>query len=304
MSVSRLPPGIPREMVGRLAGRMLGNSPVEAGPGPVPVSPQMAAAQAQAPAAQQPPLPGMGPGGPAPPLPAPPPQGQGGPPGPNGQQEEQGLTDEQAALLRDLMANKKARKDIESIVRQVAGDKRNDSALRIDPVTRMSLAQGWNARVAGMGKELNRSRGMAPGASKTSDEALLRIYYTTPRDPNSPDDKPAFISLEDIDDYADAVRMHLIVQQGIQDEDQVEDTTMRWCFPLRESLIKGGRSWPERVEFVREMLKLTHQWLNKYGELPLPDPKVLLATERGKGDPESQVRNSDSQAYPPGPQQA
>jgi hypothetical protein len=46
------------------------------------------------------------------------------------------------------------------------------------------------------------------------------------------------------------------------------------------------------------MVKLTARWMKTYGELPEPDPKVLVATERGKGDPESQVRDEDSEAFP------
>jgi hypothetical protein len=295
VSVSRLPPGLPPDLVRRMTERMIGGGE---GPGPMPPAPPTGA----------PPGPPTGapPGPPGAPgiVPAPPPQqGPPGPPGPGGPggppQEEDGLPPELAETLRDLMGNKKARADIQAIVRQITGQQRNDTALRIDPSMRLMLAQGWNARLAGMGQELTRARGNAPGASKASDEALLRVYYTTPRDPTSTDDDPKFIPLEDIADYADAVRQHLIFQERMDDEDKIEDTVMRWCFPLRESLIKAGRrTWRERIEFVDEMVKLTARWMKTYGELPEPDPKVLVATERGKGDPESQVRDEDSEAFP------
>jgi hypothetical protein len=285
MAVGRrpLPPGIPANLPGRLAQRMIG-----------PGAPQTIAEAA--PAVPAPPIPGGQPPGV---VPAPPPQQAGGAPGPQlpGQppgtaKEDQGVSPEIAETLRELMRHKKSRQEIESIVRQTAGEARNTSALKISPAMRMKLAQGWNARISEAGRLLIDARETGPGASRASDEALLRIYWTTPQG----------VELEDIDAYADAVRTHLIIEQGIKDEDEVEDTTMRWCYPLRELQIKAGRrnDYRAQVEFVNQMLDLTQRWLKQYGELPQPDWKVIKATEAGKGDPESQSREEDSEALPPG----
>ena len=104
---------------------------------------------------------------------------------------------------------------------------------------------------------------------------------------------------EDIDEYADAVRLHL-VKSGWTDVNKIEDQVVRECFPLRELLIAAGRGWHARVEFVDQMISLTERWLAKYGHLPLPDLEVLGATKVGKGDPEAQARDTDSSAFPPG----
>lgn len=286
MSVSQprtLPAGIPPGLVAQLAQRMVG--PGAAPPQPMPAPPPQGPPEG--------PSPGIVPA-PAPQQ-APPPQGQQGPPQPgqSAQENEQGLTPELAETLRDLMRDKKARADILAITRQITGEQNANSALKLDPALRMKLAQGWNARIASSGRMLAATRGSAPGSTKASDEALLRIYWTTPEG----------VELEDVENYANAVRQHLIMAVQMTDEDAVEDTTMRWCFPLRELQIKAGRpEWRERVEFVNQMLDLTTRWLEEYGALPEPDWKVIRATEAGKGDPESQARDTDSDAFPPGTQ--
>lgn len=276
-----LPAGIPPGLASSLAARMIGpGAEAPAAPAPMPGGPPM-----QAPPPGPPPQGAPQPPGPIVPVP---------PGGPEGEQGEEGLSPEMAETLRDLMRSKKSRQEIQSIVKQVAGSERNTSALKIDPSLRLRLAQGWNARVVQSAKTLTSSRAASPGASKASDEALLRMYWTTPKD----------VELSDIDDYADAVRRHLVLNERMDDEDKIEDTTMRWCFPLREITIQAGRkgNWRGQVEFVNQMLDLTRRWFEEYGELPEPDWKVVAATEAGKGDPESTARETDSDAFPPGVQ--
>jgi len=170
---------------------------------------------------------------------------------------------------------------------------------QLDPQQRLDLAQGWNSYVGSLALQMNAARSPNPGASKASDEALLRIYWMTPLAPWAPDDKPEPIPLSDIDEYADAVRVQL-VKGGWTDIDKIEDQVTRECFPLRETLIKSGRDWQQQIDFVDGMLKLTDRWHKRYGELPQPDLKVLAATRAGRGDPESQARDTDSSPYPPG----
>lgn len=290
----RLPPGIPPGLVSNLTERMIGQgAPATGMPSmPPPTMPPGGVGTLPAPPPQEPPPPGGPPPGPQqpPPTGAPPPGG----PQPQGTDDDGGLKPEIAETLRDLMRKKKSRDDIMSIVRQVQGEERGGASLKIDPGTRLKLAQGWNVRVAESSELLVNARGQNPGASKASDEALLRAYWTTPLD----------VKLEDIDEYAEAVRQHLVQVQGLTDEDEIEDTTMRWCFPLRDLVIKAGRRNQPRkqVEFVNEMLKLTDRWFDKYGEIPEPDWTVLQATKAGKGDPESQARETDSDPFPPGKQ--
>jgi hypothetical protein len=190
-------------------------------------------------------------------------------------------------LIKGLMKQPKARDDLEKIVKS-AGDEETDKSplMVIDDVTKLQLAQSWNARVVGVSTQLVVGLNPSPGASVAGDEALLRVYYTTPKG----------LELEDIDEYADAVRLYL-VSQGWDNVDKIEDQTMRYCFVLRETQIKSaGRTKQEQVDFVRAMAKLTEKWLDKYGALPEPDWKVIEATEQGKGDPESQIRDIDSSA--------
>jgi hypothetical protein len=196
------------------------------------------------------------------------------------------------------MADPKAREQIGQILKKIKESKKG-GANPIDPATMLNLAQGWNARVAGLAIQVNASRSQNPGASTASDEALLRIYYQTPLAPWAPDDKPFPIPLADIDEYADAVRLHL-VKTGWDNIDKIEDQVIRECFPLRELLIAAGRDWQGRVDFVEQMYNLTERWLDKYGHLPVPDLTVMQRTKQGKGDPESQARDTDSSAYPAG----
>jgi len=294
MTVGRLPPGIPPGLASGLAERMIGPG-APGGMPPMPQSPPMppgGVGTIPAPPPQAPPAPGGSPPGPQqpPPTGAPPPGG----PEPQGTDEDGGLKPEIAETLRDLMRHRKSRQDILSIVRQVQGEERGGASLKIDPGTRLKMAQGWNVRVAESSELLVNARGQSPGASRASDEALLRAYWTTPLD----------VKLEDIDDYADAVRQHLVQNEGLTDPDEIEDTTTRWCYPLRDMLIKAGRrnQWRKQVEFTNEMLKLTARWQDKYGELPEPDWDVLKATKAGSGDPESQARETDSDPFPPGEQ--
>jgi hypothetical protein len=196
------------------------------------------------------------------------------------------------------MADPKAREQIGEILKKIKEAKRG-GANPIDPATMLNLAQGWNARVAGLALQMNAARSQNPGATTASDEALLRIYYQTPIAPWAPADDPFPIPIADIDEYADAVRLHL-VKAGWDNIDKIEDQVVRECFPLRELLIAAGRPWQARVDFVDQMRGLTERWLDKYGHLPLPDPKVYKATKEGKGDPESQARDTDSSAYPAG----
>jgi hypothetical protein len=275
------------------------------------------------------PIPGMQPGGPTdtpppqggPPLPqgapaqmpgpAPqaPPQQQGGPPMPEGTPAQQGgedgkgesgLNEEQAEMLRSLLADPKARKDVESIVRQIGGAQRNQGRLGVDPERLLQMAQGWNARLSILGEHLAQQRGQSPGASKATDKALLMLYYATPLDPSYPEDDPHFLPLEEIDEYANAVRVHLVTQERMRDPEKIEDAVVREVFPLRELLIKTGREgkWQAQVDFVEDMAKLTDRWLSKHKRLPKPDLAVLRATKAGKGDPESQSRDEDSEALP------
>lgn len=283
----RLPMGVPPSVVQAMLSDMLAG---RQGPGPM-------VAPGELPAVVPP---GTMPGGPQGPMPPQQPP-MGTPSQQGGGKQGEGVPPQIQELLEGLAKDPKARRDIEKILKKVNGDQRASSPLRIEPTTRLQLAQGWNARVDSMGRELANQRGIAPGASKTGDEALLRIYYTTPMDPHSPDpNNPQPMPLEDIDEYADAVRLHLVTVEGMTDPEKIEDQVMRYCFPLRESLIRSGRRrHRERVEFVAEMQKLTERWLAKYGRLPDPDPKVLKATERGKGNPESQARDEDSEDLPP-----
>jgi hypothetical protein len=96
------------------------------------------------------------------------------------------------------------------------------------------------------------------------------------------------------------VRMHLI-GQGWTDPDKIEDQVMRECFPLREALIKMGRPFfKDQVDFARDMVDLSIRWMRKAGPLPRPDPAVMKATVAGLGDPESELRDDDSEALPAG----
>jgi ribosomal protein L16 Arg81 hydroxylase len=219
---------------------------------------------------------------------------------PKGEEEDKpGLDDEQAEALKKLMADPKSREQIDKLLRTVKKETRGASNQEIDPNRMLMLAQGWNARIAELAVQWNTARSKNPGASTASDEALLRVYYMTPIAPWSPKDAPFPMPLEDIDEYADTVRAHL-VKQGWTDIDKIEDQVTRECFPMREPLIKSGRDWQGRVTFVDQMLELTDRWLDRYGKLPDPDLDVLAATKEGKGDPESQARDTDSSAYPPG----
>jgi len=216
-------------------------------------------------------------------------------------QDEPGLDDDQAEAIKKLLADPKNREQIDKLLRSARKESRGSDNKELDSGLLLMMAQGWNARIAELAVQWNTARAKNPGASTASDEALLRVYYMTPIAPWAPSDAPFPIPLVDIDEYADAVRAHL-VKQGWTDIDKIEDQTTRECFPLRESLIRGGRerNWPAQVEFVDQMLELTEDWLSKHGTLPEPDLKVLAATREGKGDPESQARDTDSSAYPPG----
>jgi hypothetical protein len=240
------------------------------------------------------------------PAPQPPQQGQPMPEGTPAQQggeqgkNESGLNDEQAEMLRSLMSDPKARKDVESIVRQVGGNQRNQGRLGVDPERLLQMAQGWNARLSVLGEHLAAQRGQSPGSSAATDEALLMIFYATPIDPTSPEKKPRFMPLEEIDDYANAVRRHCILTENMKDPEKIEDRVVRECFPMRELLIKTGREgqWQAQVDFVQDMLDLTDRWLRKKKRLPRPDLKVLQATKQGKGDPEAMARDEDSESLP------
>lgn len=277
-----LPQGLPPELVRGLVNQIApppGTEP--AGPGPS----------------------GPGPVPPGPPGPPPgPPQGDpktDEPQAPGRGDDKPGLDDEQAEALKKLMADPKSREQIDKLLRSVSKEARGQSDREIDPARMLTLAQGWNARIGELAVQWNTARSKNPGASTASDEALLRIYYMTPIAPWAPREAPAPIPMEDIDEYADAVRAHL-VKNGWTDVDTIEDQVTRECFPLREALIKSGRGWHQRVEFVDQMLELTDRWLDRHGGLPKPDLEVLRATREGKGDPESQARDTDSSAYPPG----
>lgn len=245
------------------------------------------------------------------------PPGPGGPPGPvpgspdqmprqpdsdepkPPDQDQPGLDDDQAEVIKKLLADPKSRDQVDKLLRTARKDSRNGSNSQVDPDRRLQLAQGWNARISELAVQWNTARSKNPGASTASDEALLRVYYMTPIAPWAPQDAPFPIPLTDIDEYADVVRAHL-VKNGWTDIDKIEDQTTRECFPMREALIKSGRGWRQQVEFVDQMLALTEDWLKKHGTLPEPDLEVLRATREGKGDPESQARDTDSSAYPPG----
>jgi hypothetical protein len=198
-----------------------------------------------------------------------------------------------------LLADPNVRKQVLELAQRAQADDKGPPKPELDPSTRLDLAQGWNSYVGSLALQMNAARSENPGASKASDENLLLVYWMTPMAPWAPDDAPVPIPLADIDEYADAVRVQL-VKQGWTDIDKVEDQVTRECFPLRETLIKGGRDWLQQVEFVDQVLKLTERWLRQYGRLPEPDPTVLAATRAGHGDPESQNRDSDSSPYPPG----
>lgn len=248
-------------------------------------------------------------------VPGPPPPGPGGPPPPGGppgggapeqgddkgptKEDEPGLDDDQAEAVKKLLSDPKSREQVDKLLRTARKESRGKSTQEVDPDRMLTLAQGWNARISELAVQWNTARSKNPGASKASDEALLRIYYTTPIAPWAPEDAPFPIPISDIDEYADAVRAHL-VKNGWTDIDKIEDQTTRECFPMREALIKSGRLWKQQVAFVDEMLELTEEWLNEYGTLPEPDLKVLRATKEGHGDPESDARDTDSSAYPPG----
>lgn len=295
-----LPPGMPQGMIQSLVNQLVtpqvppGMQP--AGPGPMPPGPP----QGGPPVLPAEAIPAALPGAQAPPPGPPQGQEQGqGPPGPGDEEKAPGLTDDQADLLKSLMADPDARKQIQQIIRKVSGESKGGAKGKVDPATRLQLAQGWNARIGELALQMNAARSQNPGATKANDEALLRIYYQTPMAPWAPQDAPFPIPMADIDEYADAVRMHL-VKAGWDSLDKIEDQVVRECFPLRELLIASGRSWRQRVEFVDQMVALTERWLDQYKSLPKPDTKVYLATKEGKGDPESQARDTDSSAYPPG----
>ena len=294
------PTGLPPELVQSLVNRLITPAQQYPMPGTQPGGPVGAPPAGPTPGPPAGPPAGPPPAGPPAGGGAAPPQGDGGekPQGPP-KDEKDGLDDEQANALKELMSDPKTREQIQKIARMVSKEKRGQSEIELDPVRRLQLAQGWNARVGELAAQMNAARSQNPGASKASDEALLRIYYMTPIAEWSPKDTPFPIPLEDIDEYADEVRLHL-VKSGWTDMDKIEDQTTRECFPLREPLISAGRTWDQRVDFVDQMLLLTERWLKEYGRLPIPDLQVLKATSAGKGDPESQTRDSDSSAYPPG----
>jgi hypothetical protein len=279
----RLPPTVLRELLAQLV------QPAPTIPGAQPGGP-VGAPDPNAP--PQVPLQGAPQTGPAQPAgPQPPPQ-QGG------NAEQQGLDTQTAEVMRQLAQDPKARRDIEDIIRQVSQDKRNTSRLEIDPARMMALAQGWNAFSGTIGRQIAQQRGQSPGASKASDEALLRIYYTTPMASWSDPNDPTPIEIQDIDDYADAVRVYLVTKMQMTDPEKIEDQVMRECFPLREILIRSGRTAAESVAFVADMNRLTDRWIERYGELPKPEKAVLKATEQGHGDPEAEPRDSDSEDQP------
>jgi len=190
-----------------------------------------------------------------------------------------------------MVQDPQAKAEVMKIIEAMGGDPKNDDPLAaIDPNKVKMIAQGWNSRVRSLVREMSAQRGVHPGASKATDEALLVIWHTTPMG----------IEHEDVEDYANAVRAYLIAQ-GMTDPDKIEDQTMRECYPLRESLIKTGRPfWKDQVLFAAEMVKLTTRWLKRYGKLPEPQWKVVAATKAGHGDPSSENRDSDSEAFPAG----
>lgn len=216
-----------------------------------------------------------------------------------GKEDEPGLSDEQAEAVKKLLADPKSREQVDKLIRSARKESRGRSNQEIDPNRLLTLAQGWNARISELAVQWNTARSQNPGASTASDEALLRVYYMTPIAPWAPEDAPFPIPLVDVDEYADAVRAHL-VKNGWVDIDKIEDQVTRECFPLREALIKSGRGWRQQVAFVDQMLALTERWLEQHGTLPEPDLEVLRATREGHGDPESQARDTDSSAFPPG----
>lgn len=273
-----LPVPVPQGLVKSLAARAL----------PSPMPPQQPPPDQQSPIPQppagQPALQGPPPGAPASGDPAP-------------QQLPPAVLD----ALTTIMKDPQAREQIQQIIDQLGGEAAQKNPLDvIDPQTKLALAQSWNSRKKAMALELTAQRGVNPGASRADDEALLTIWFTTPLDPNAPPDDPRCLSLDDIEDYADAVRLDLI-SKGMSDPDKVEDQVMRECFPLRESLIRTGRPFvKDQVEFAAEMVKLAARWCEDGTPLPQPDMSVLKATQAGKGDPESQPRETDSEAFPQG----
>jgi len=266
-----------------MAARIMGQNQ---GPGPMPVPPgQVPQASVPGPGAgppqpQGPPHPATQPP-PGAPLPGEGPGGEGG-----------DLSPSQIEILQDILKDPKAKREVQKIIDQMGGRTKAGALEIIDPRIKTIIAQEWNARKRMMGQQLTQLRGLAPGASKASDEALLTVYWATPSN----------LELEDIEDYANVVRVSLMTQ-GWDDIDQIEDRTLQECFPLRLSLVKNGRPfWEDQVKFVRDMNDLTDRWLDQYGKLPRPDYKVQEATEAGHGNPESQPRDTDSEALPPGDQ--
>jgi len=198
-----------------------------------------------------------------------------------------------------LLADPKVRQQVADLAKRASGEDKGKPKSQMDPNRRLMLAQGWNSYVGSLALQMNAARSQSPGASKASDENLLLVYWMTPIAPWSDDEEPFPIPLSDIDEYADAVRVQL-VRQGWTDVDKIEDQTTRECFPLRETLIKSGRDWADQVDFTDQMVELTDRWLRRYGKLPEPDLTVLARTRQGRGDPESQARDTDSSPYPPG----
>ena len=282
-----LPAGVPPALVRSMAQQVL----PAPGPGPMPALPPGGPPGPQ----QQSPQPQPPPGRPA--LQGPPPGAPGPGQGPPGELPPQILD-----ALQTILKDPKARDQVKEIIKQLGGDAAQENPLDVlDPQTKMMLGQAWNSRKKSVAYELTAQRGLNPGASRAGDESLLTIWFTTPLDPSYPEDDPHCLPLSDIEAYADAVRLDLIAKQGLTDVDKIEDQTMRECFPLRESLIKTGRPfWTDQVEFATEMVKLAARWHDEQGDLPQPDPAVLKATKEGKGDPEAQPRDTDSEAFPAG----
>lgn len=284
------PPGLPASMVQGLVERLISPPPA---PGTQPAGPVAAAPPAAGP------MPAAPPAGP-PQAATPPKPGEDGPQPPSGPpKEEDGLSEDQAKEIQLLMADPKVRHQVQQLLKRASKEEQGDSKSQIDPARKLGLAQHWNARIGSLAAALNTSRSPNPGASAATDEALLRVWYMTPIAPWSPPDEPFPIPHDDIDEYADTVRTYLVTN-GWTNVDKIEDQVTRECFPLREALLSAGRDWQQRVDFTDQMHDLTERWLKKHDELPEPDLKVLAATKAGKGDPESQARDSDSEAFPAG----
>lgn len=292
-----LPQGVPLSVVQSLVERVL--TPQQPLP-PTAPGPRLASAPSgqSVPGAGAGP-PGSGPGGPVPnplqgPLPPhPSASAPGGPPLPGEPTagEGQGLTPDQQQMLTQLLSDPKAQRDVQKIIDQLGGRAGQGQPLEIvSPQEADRLAEYINSAIDDLTKNLTTQRGIAPGANEANDEQLLIVYYTTPSD----------LTLDDIPAYANTVRMFLVAQ-GWTNPDDIEDQVIQECFPLRLSLIRNGREkWSDQVDFVRSMNALSDRWIKKYGELPQPDRTVQVATELGKGNPQGQYADRNSEALPPG----